>query len=207
MDTPTDQTELTIRSLHLDPSLRSMVAFDIETGGIDPALWPITAVAVYNGDGLSKAFVFKGEDEEEDAKYREEFLAILDAAPRLCAFNGIRFDIPYIIKRWGLAPARAHDWVRKTVDIFEASKLGLRQTFKLSQLLSVNNMESKTGTGAQAVVLAREKRWEELRSYCLQDTRLTYLVTAQMAVVLPLHTSGRQRVVVDRTHPSMFRLW
>ena len=138
---------------------------------------------------------------------REEFLAILDAAPRLCAFNGIRFDIPYIIKDWGLDPARAHDWVRKTVDVFEASKLGLQQTFKLAQLLAVNNMESKTGSGAEAVILAREKRWEELGAYCLQDTRLTYLVTAQMAVVLPLHTSGRQRVVMDRAHPSVFRLW
>ena len=207
MDSPTDQTELTIRSLDLDPSLRSMVAFDIETGGIDPALWPITAVAVYNGDGLSKAFVFKGEDEEEDAKYREEFLAILDAAPRLCAFNGIRFDIPYIIKDWGLDPARARAWVLKTVDVFEACKLGLRQTFKLSQLLAVNSLESKTGSGAEAVVLAREKKWEQLGAYCLQDTRLTYLATAQMTAVLPLHTAKQQRLVLDRRCPSMFGMW
>ena len=202
-----DPTEDTILSMNLDPSLRSMVAFDIETHGLKPIEKPITAAAVYNGCGLSKVFVFKGEDKEADMLLREEFLSILDAAPRLCAFNGIRFDIPYIIKDWGLDPARAHDWVRKTVDVFEASKLGLQQTFKLAQLLAVNNMESKTGSGAEAVVLAREKKWEELGAYCLQDTRLTYLVTAQMAVVLPLHTSGRQRVVMDRTHSSMFRLW
>ena len=202
-----DSTEDTILSMNLDPSLRSMVAFDIETHGLKPIEKPITAAAVYNGCGLSKVFVFKGEDKEADMLLREEFLSILDAAPRLCAFNGIRFDIPYIIKDWGLDPARAHDWVRKTVDVFEASKLGLQQTFKLAQLLAVNNMESKTGSGAEAVVLAREKKWEELGAYCLQDTRLTYLVTAQMAVILPLHTSGRQRVVMDRTHSSMFRLW
>ena len=202
-----DSTEDTILSMNLDPSLRSMVAFDIETHGLKPIEKPITAAAVYNGCGLSKVFVFKGEDKEADMLLREEFLSILDAAPRLCAFNGIRFDIPYIIKDWGLDPARAHDWVRKTVDVFEASKLGLQQTFKLAQLLAVNNMESKTGSGAEAVVLAREKKWEELGAYCLQDTRLTYLVTAQMAVILPLHTSGRQRVVMDRTHASVFRLW
>ena len=151
--------------------------------------------------------MFKDEDKDTDTALREEFIAILDAAPRLCAFNGVRFDIPYIIKSWGLDPGKAHAWVRKTVDVYEASKLGLRQTFKLSQLLSVNSMESKTGTGAEAVELARNKEWDKLAAYCLQDTRLTYLATAQMGVMLPLHTPAGQRIVMDRMHPSGFRLW
>jgi RNase_H superfamily len=190
----------------LDPSLLSMVAFDIETEGFNPLKQRITAAAVYDGNGLSKVFVFKGEDQAADLALREEFLSILDAAPRLCSFNGIRFDIPYIIKHWKLDPLLAERWVRKTLDIFEACKLGLKQTFKLSQLLAVNNMESKTGSGLEAVGLARDRRWEELGAYCLQDTRLTYLVTAQMGVMLPLRTQS-QRVVVDRSHPSMFRAW
>jgi hypothetical protein len=191
----------------LDPSLRSMVAFDIETEGFDPLKERITAAAVYNGNGLCKEFVFKGEDQATDLILRDEFLSILDAAPRLCAFNGVRFDIPYIIKNWRLDPAKAHDWVRKTVDVFEACKLGLQQTFKLSQLLAINGMESKTGSGAEAVVLARNKEWDKLGAYCLQDTRLTYLVTAQMNVGLPLHTPSRQRLALDRAHPSVFRVW
>jgi hypothetical protein len=203
----TETLEQSIKRLDLHPSLRSMVAFDIETKGLNPHEDRITAAAVYDGNGLCKVYVFKDENKEEDLALREEFLGILDAAPRLCAFNGIRFDIPYIIKNWKLDPARAHDWVQKTVDVFEASKLGLQQTFKLSQLLAVNDMESKTGTGAEAVVLAREGQWEKLGDYCLQDTRLTYLVSAQMSVVLPLHTPGGQRLVMDRAHSSMFRLW
>lgn len=199
--------ESTISGIDLDPTLRSMVAFDIETHGLKPIEKPITAAAVYNGCGLSRVFVFKGEDEEADMLLREEFLGILDAAPRLCAFNGIRFDIPYIIKDWGLDPARARAWVLKTVDVFEACKLGLRQTFKLSQLLAVNSLESKTGSGAEAVVLAREKKWEQLGAYCLQDTRLTYLVTAQVCIMLPLHTAAGQRLAVDRRSPGMFALW
>lgn len=196
-----------IDSLDLHPSLRSMVAFDIETEGLNPLKQRITAAAVFDGNGLCKVFVFKDEDKEGDLALREEFLSILDAAPRLCAFNGIRFDIPYIIKNWNLDPARAHGWVVKTVDVFEACKLGLQQTFKLSNLLAVNNMESKTGTGAEAVILAREGQWEKLGDYCLQDTRLTYLVSAQMAVVLPLHTPSGQRLVMDRAHSSVFRMW
>lgn len=198
--------EDTISAICLDPSLRSMVAFDIETLGFNPLKERITAAAVYDGNGLCKVFVFKDEDREADAKLKEEFIAILDAAPRLCAFNGVRFDIPYIIRHWGLDPNRAHHWVLKTVDVFEACKLGLQQTFKLSQLLAVNSMESKTGSGAEAVGLARNKEWDKLGAYCLQDTRLTYLVTAQMSVGLPLHHSARQ-LALDRTHPSMFRLW
>jgi hypothetical protein len=199
--------EDTIACIYIDPTLRSMVAFDIETHGLKPIVKPITAAAVYNGCGLSKVFVFKGKDKEADMLLREEFLAILDEAPLLCSFNGIRFDIPYIIKDWGLDPARAHGWVRKTVDVFEACKLGLQQTFKLAQLLAVNNMESKTGTGAEAVILAQEEQWDKLGAYCLQDTRLTYLVTAQMGVILPLHTADRHRLVMDRTHLSMFSMW
>jgi hypothetical protein len=199
--------EQSFSSITVDPTLRSMVAFDIETMGLNPLKERITAAAVYSGDGLCKVFVFKDEDRDADMALREEFIAILDAAPRLCAFNGVRFDIPYIIRSWGLDASKAHAWVRKTVDVFEASKLGLRQTFKLSQLLSVNSLESKTGTGAEAVELARNKEWDKLAAYCLQDTRLTYLATAQMGVVLPLHTPAGQRIVMDRMHPSGFRLW
>lgn len=199
--------EETVSAITVDPALRSMVAFDIETMGFNPLKERITAAAVYDGNGLSKVFVFKDEDADEDARLRDEFISILDNAPRLCAFNGVRFDIPYIIKHWRLDPARAHAWVLKTVDIFEACKLGLRQTFKLAQLLSVNSLESKTGSGAEAVGLARDREWEKLGAYCLQDTRLTYLATAQLGVMLPLHTSTGQRLVVDRRHPSMFSLW
>lgn len=202
-----ESLEETVNSITVDPTLRSMVAFDIETMGLNPLKERITAAAVYSGDGLCKVFVFKDEDKEADARLREEFISILDAAPRLCAFNGVRFDIPYIIKHWRLDPARAHAWVRKTVDIFESCKLGLRQTFKLAQLLSVNSLESKTGSGAEAVELARNGEWDRLAAYCLQDTRLTYLATAQLGVMLPLHTPAGQRIVMDRRHPSGFRLW
>ena len=195
-----------MESVFLDPSLKYTVAFDIETEGLNPLKERITAAAVYS-HGLSKVFVFKGESEEDDIKLRDEFIGIIDSAPRLCAFNGVRFDIPYIIKHWQLDETLADRWVRKTIDVFEASKLGLRQTFKLSQLLSVNDMESKSGSGENAIKLTKEKRWEELGAYCLQDTRLTYLATTQTGVMLPLHTAAGKRLVMDRRHPSMFTMW
>ncbi len=97
----------------LDPSLLSMVAFDIETEKFNPLKQRITAAAVYDGNGLSKVFVFKGGGQAEDLALRGGFLSILDSAPRLCSFNGIRFDIPYIIKHWKLDPLLAERWVEE----------------------------------------------------------------------------------------------
>lgn len=191
----------------IDPALRSMVAFDIETTGLDPSECRITAAAVHDGRGLSKIFLFKTDEEERDPLAREEFLAILDSAPRLCAFNGVRFDLPFMAKRWDISPEVIGRWVLKTLDVYEACKLGLRQTFRLSQLLSVNGLESKTGDGASAIQLAKKGLWDELGAYCLQDTRMTYLATAQLSVALPMHTASGRRLGMNRLKPGLFCVW
>ena len=189
------------------PGLRSMLAFDIETEGLDPSRHAVTCACVYNGQGVAETFLFKREDPLEDELAKERFLARLDGAPRLCAFNGVRFDIPFLAKAWGLPPARAGLWVRKTVDVFETCKLGLGKTFGLDRLLAANGLESKTGTGLHAVQLAREREWDKLGAYCMQDTRLTYLVTCQHQVALPLHTPSQRKLALQPAHPRPFVLW
>ena len=190
----------------MNPALRTMLAFDIETTGTDPAGRDndgepirITCACVCDGNGYTETFLFKGEDAAEDQRLREQLVARLDAAPRLCAFNGIRFDIPFMVRSWGL-PAAVHEaWVRKTVDVFEASKLALGRTFPLSKLLSANGLESKSGTGLHAIHLAKTGQWQELGDYCMQDTRLTHAVSSQYHVRLPLHVeqqAGVQRAIV-----------
>jgi hypothetical protein len=187
-------------------ALRSMLAFDIETEGLDPKKHAVTCACVFNGQGVSETFLFKREDPEEDRRHKERFLELLDSAPRLCAFNGVRFDIPFLAQAWGLPAPQVESWVRKTVDVFEACKLGLGKTFGLDRLLACNGLESKTGTGLYAVQLARERRWEELGAYCMQDTRLTFLVTCQHQVALPLHTASR-KLALQPAHPQPFVLW
>ena len=56
--TISQQLEETVNSITVYPALRSMVAFDIETMGLNPLKERITAAAVYSGDGLCKVFVF-----------------------------------------------------------------------------------------------------------------------------------------------------
>ena len=173
--------------LHVPPG--RLLAVDIETTGLDPRVDDVTCACAFDPEGgVSRAFVF-GRD---GAAAREEFLALLDAAPRLCAFNGVRFDLPFLARRWGIGPERVGGWVRKLVDPFEASKLALARTFSLDRLLAANGLSGKTGHGLHAVALAREGRWDELADYCMHDTRMTHAAAALPALRLPEFKAWRR---------------
>ena len=204
----------------MDPSMTTMVAFDIETLGlkptenhVNPLAPPITAVCLYSTHpDRQKTYIFRSStdptaDQAKEDSMREELFAELDAAPRLCAFNGIRFDIPFMRTAWNIPDERVEAWIVKTFDVFEACKSALNQTFSLNLLLAANKMESKTGTGLYAIELAKRKEWEKLGDYCMQDTRMTFLVSAQRAIVLPIITKTEQRIVMDRSTPGLFLVW
>jgi hypothetical protein len=203
-----------------------MVAFDIETTGLDPSKCRITAACLYGAmDGLRpgqrvirsadtpgthvvKTFVFNTDSTDaHETEAREEFMAHLDSARSLCAFNGIRFDIPFIQQAWDVPAARVQGWITKTFDVYEACKLGISATFSLDRLLAANNLESKTGSGLHAIHLAKSGQWEALGEYCMQDTRMTYLVSSQCVISLPLHTVRGKRVFIDRSSSGLFVLW
>jgi len=188
------------------PELLSMVAFDLETMGLDPKVHPITAASICNGYGFEKVYVFKGESVEEDLALRDEFMQYLDNAPSLCAFNGVKFDIPFMAKAWNLPLERVTGWILKTIDVFQICKLGIDQTFSLSKLLAANNLPCKTGSGLEAIQLAKDKKWEELGAYCAMDTKLTYQVTAQRVIALPVNW-GQKNLVLDHSYPTLFQAW
>ena len=214
------------------PAAFGMVAFDIETMGLDPTIHPVTAVCFYgamdgarpgqqvicpahaeaghdssSGSHIVRTYIFKNEDPAVDKALREECMALLDSAKSLCAFNGVRFDIPFLQTAWGVPAARVHSWVVKTFDVYEACRMGLNATFSLDRLLKANNLESKTGSGLHAIQLAKDKKWQALGDYCMQDTRLTYLVSSQQTILLPLHTVRQKHLVIDRGASGLFVLW
>jgi hypothetical protein len=157
-----------------------MLAFDIETTGLDPATCEITCAAVWGPEGgAQRAFVFPVGDSPE------EFMRLLDAAPRLCCFNGVQFDIPFIQARWRVPGQRVAGWRLKVHDVFEGSRLCLGHTFSLDALLLANGLSSKTGSGAGAVELARTGQWAALASYCLDDARITHRVSSLRRIRLP----------------------
>jgi hypothetical protein len=107
-----------------------------------------------------------------------QFLSSLDEADSLCAFNGARFDLPFIIKRYGVPQARYRLWYMKLFDYFEVidsffvecfanslkksklqiCKVLLGSSCSLNNLLLANGRQVKTSSGMQAVVWAREVR-------------------------------------------------
>ena len=68
-----------------------MLSFDLETTGLNPATCAITCACAYDPErGIERHFLFPLGDDPE------EFLQLLDESDRLCAFNGARFDIPFL---------------------------------------------------------------------------------------------------------------
>jgi len=156
-----------------------VLAFDIETTGLSDRD-TVTCVCAFDPDRGIKF----GRCTPEGAVCNE-FLLLLDQAPLLCAFNGVRFDVPFLAKRWGVSGERAGAWVRKLVDPFEACRMGLRRTFSLDRLLEANGLDCKTGSGLEAVAMARDGRWVELEAYCMSDTEKTHSVVKMTKLLLP----------------------
>ena len=157
-----------------------MLAFDLETTGLDPVLDQITCAGVYDpAGGIERVFFFTLGDS------REEFMRLLDRADRLCAFNGADFDLAFISAQLGPSQERVRMWRLKLYDVYVACKWGLGLTFSLQALLEVNNLAGKTGSGGEAIALFHEKRWVELGAYCLHDTRMTHRVSSLEAIALP----------------------
>ena len=159
-----------------------MLAFDIETTGLAYSAPDVvlTCACAYDPEaGIRARFVpALGDD-------MEAFFRLLDQAEQLCAFNGAKFDVPFMQQQYGLPDARVGAWQLKLFDVFQACKLGLDRTFSLNALLDANGMESKTDSGLNAVRMAREGDWDRLAEYCMQDTVKTYQVSNLEMILLP----------------------
>ena len=156
-----------------------MLAFDIETTGLDPAHSVVTVVCTQDyHTGERRAYEFgrvRACELQGEALLRAELIEAFDAADSLCAFNGVRFDIPFLHAALRLAPETTAAWLFKTTDILEAARLGLfgpAHTFGLNLLCQHNQVAVKSGSGLQAIKFAQEGRWDALLSYCADDVRI-----------------------------------
>jgi uncharacterized protein YprB with RNaseH-like and TPR domain len=83
-------------------NIYKMLAFDIETEGLDSRFDEITVACIYDGErGIKRTFNFAAaiKSRQKHDELKEAFLQALDEAETLCCFNGIRFDIPFICRR------------------------------------------------------------------------------------------------------------
>lgn len=150
------------------------VGMDIETTGLEDDC-ELTCVCIWDG-GSGRSWFFR-DPAEKNASHTEITQALNDA-PFIFAFNGAGFDIPVLARCMALPARVVGGWMAKLVDPSHASfaLFGARMSQNLNSFLSLNDLQCKSGTGAEAVALAREEKWAALGAYCMDDARLTYLV-------------------------------
>jgi hypothetical protein len=156
-----------------------MLMFDIETTGLDPAKDLVTIVCTQDlktGERVAYEFArVRATEPENEQLLQKDLVNAFDSASSLCAFNGIRFDIPFLYTALNLKQQTCAGWLLKTSDILEAARLGIfgaPHTFGLNLLCQHNQVPVKSGNGLQAIRFAHEHRWDELLEYCADDVRI-----------------------------------
>jgi DNA polymerase III epsilon subunit-like protein len=150
-----------------------MLVFDIETMGLDARKHAVTVVSTQDfrsGRRVSYEFArTRAETPHLLAALGEEMVLAFEEASSLCAFNGVRFDLPFLRTALKIDDATITRWVLKTSDILESSRLLHNSTFSLDLLCQTNGMPTKISSGLQAIFMAAEQRWDDLREYCEDD--------------------------------------
>ena len=182
-----------------------MLAWDIETTGFSGDRDLVTVAALYDGSSekvfrfvrlvnqgtANELLVYKEKDEL--LKLCEEFCCMLDAAPMLATFNGVRFDIRFVQSAFKIPESRIMGWLMKTFDVFDICASCASRTFGLNLLLDLNGFQSKSGSGDAAVKQAHAGQFEELEKYCLDDAMLTHKISTMQRIALPEGFAWRKR--------------
>lgn len=144
------------------------IVFDIETknsfadvGGqfnVDKLDVSVVGAYSYNQD---KFFIF---DEFEMDKLGE----LLKKAQLLVGFSSKRFDVPVLAKYFKFKLSAVPHY-----DILEEIEKSFGRRIGLGLLGEANLGLKKTGQGMEAIDLYKRGEMEKLKSYCLQDVRIT----------------------------------
>lgn len=189
-----------------------MLAFDIETTGLAPGVDEVTCICACDPEAGLALTVIPGLTALEFAELDgvlpglgvdpEAVFRALDRADRVCAFNGARFDIPFLCRRFRVPPERAGAWLLKLVDVYEATYQAFDRAFGLNALLRANGFPPKTDSGANAVQMAQRREWRSLAEYCMADTVKTLQVSGQDSLALPMRGLPPVRLAGGRFVPA-----
>jgi uncharacterized protein YprB with RNaseH-like and TPR domain len=118
-----------------------MLSFDIETEGLNSSIHRITVASIFDpcrNIEITYNFLDTSSSGEEIEDRKREFLRHLDEAPALCCFNGVKFDIPFIVARFNVQDKmRVHRWISKLFDLFEVCRLAFDSSCSLQSILEV----------------------------------------------------------------------
>lgn len=143
------------------------LVFDIETknmfedvGKADPALLDISIVCTYDYET------------NEYRSYLEKELPqlwpVLEKTDMLIGYNSDHFDIPLLNKYY-------HGDLRrmKSIDLLKEIKQALGRRIRLNAVAEGTLGATKSGKGLDAIVWWRSGDIEKVRTYCLNDVKLT----------------------------------
>ena len=109
--------------------------------------------------------------------------------------------------KFSLDSARVGCWAAKTVDLFLLVSESFDVFCSLDRALCMNGLPRKTATGAHAIEMARDARWDELADYCMEDARLTRSLTSLRRIRVPHGTGGGAGVVCVSRMPDEGQGW
>lgn len=99
-----------------------MLAFDIETTGLNKHTDEVTVVCMYGtvgGQHIEQVFNFA---RDGPGQHASQCKAMLTRAELLCAMNGFRFDVPFLATFLGVSDEDSLEWLAKLHDPCEVKK-------------------------------------------------------------------------------------
>ncbi len=98
----------------------------------------------------------------------EKLEPILKSTSLIIGFSSNRFDIPILNKYFDFNVKAI-----ERLDILDEIEERLGHRVKLDFLAQTNLKIGKTADGLDAIKFYKEKRWDDLKNYCLNDVKIT----------------------------------
>ncbi|MFA6536093.1 MAG: ribonuclease H-like domain-containing protein [Candidatus Paceibacterota bacterium] len=143
------------------------IVFDIETSNLfsdvgvnDPAALTISVVGIYDSETDSYSSFLESE--------LKKLWPIIEKADILIGYNSNHFDIPLLDKYYPGDLTKI-----KSLDLMKEVQNVLGRRIKLDTLAEATLGKNKTGNGLEAIKLWKQGEVEKVRSYCLQDVKIT----------------------------------
>lgn len=163
----------------------TILCFDIETTGLSPKHCKVTVVCAEDfTTGECHIFEFARYPERAQ-ELVDSLVEVFDNAKSLCAFNGLRFDIPFMATALRLPDDKCAAWAMKTSDILEQSRNRFSKTFSLNVLCETNNIPIKISDGKEAIRMAERGEWDKLNEYCAKDVSILCDLYRKQHIKLP----------------------
>lgn len=142
----------------------NILVYDIETvGEMGPNFvenMDLTIAGVYS----YRRDEYMGYTPDDAEDMNEEF----KKADLLVGYNSDHFDAPILNKYMSFDLTAV-----PSLDLLTYVRAQTGRRIKLDSIAGATLSEYKSGSGAEAMDLYREGRWQELRKYCLDDVKIT----------------------------------